>query len=342
MDEENLTEAKRQNWKEELRSRRRESIQNAIRNFAISRQYLTTGRLSSSEKLIRYYEGIAMSVDPADGVDKYEEATAKYEEAAASFRWVTRYSTREGPTTPEENNAERDLEGETEVGCQRILQRQAVYNLAVLHHRRIIEIRDHDAEVWPSSSEGEHTVQGLFLESKRLYESVMTEIQKLCGWDAYCRNAMTGDTLKRVDFATYLAARVGCVMLVTDSLMHPESFEAGTLEQASEILEIKLLPFCERTGELLEEVIKLYADSRTEAERKRKQGSEHAEKTAATGTAYHLGALFTKRKRDPDDSVRYQVDRRPEENNSEPILRTMLHQVETARDKIARSSSTGR
>jgi hypothetical protein len=104
-------------WTKEYRQRRSEAVAVALRNFVLSRQFLTEGKLSESEKLIRFFEGVTMSLQP----DPDEKAA---EEAQAAFRSVLRYH-----SVTKLDIRDNDSE-------QQVLFIQAHCNLAVSAHRQ--------------------------------------------------------------------------------------------------------------------------------------------------------------------------------------------------------------
>ena len=104
-------------WTKENHQRRSEAVAVALRNFVLSRQFLTEGKLSESEKLIRFFEGVTMSLQP----DPDERAA---EEAQAAFRSVLRYH-----SVLKQDVRDNDSE-------QQVLFIQAHCNLAVSAHRQ--------------------------------------------------------------------------------------------------------------------------------------------------------------------------------------------------------------
>src|SRR5438270_391580 len=118
-------------WLQELNARREESLRIALRNFAVSRMFSTEGSLSASDRLMRFHEGVVMSLE-------HNSSKKAFEAACHSFEAVLRYD--KGGETPNSANPEYEEDGSPD--ARNALRHQAAYNLAVLYHRRIVQLRE--------------------------------------------------------------------------------------------------------------------------------------------------------------------------------------------------------
>lgn len=123
-------------WVQEISDRRQEAVQAVLRNFAISRQFLNDGTLSDSERLIRFYEGIAMSLQRTPSKKAFEEAESAFK-AALRYGDTLPVSTASNPEQPPSRIKKSIQHPDAEA-----LRRQAEYNLAVLYHRRAVQLRE--------------------------------------------------------------------------------------------------------------------------------------------------------------------------------------------------------
>jgi hypothetical protein len=161
-------------WVVEVENRRAESVLAAVRSFALSRQFLTEGKLSESERLIRFYEGVAMSLQrhPTDSA---------FREVERSFQGVLRYDS----TTSDLPGMLTTLNlGTLESSLLRV---QARYNLAVVCHRRWLSVRaqphtdvasdvdalDDDRQVGPDPGISWKGIQSLYNSTKDTYLGVV-------------------------------------------------------------------------------------------------------------------------------------------------------------------------
>jgi len=125
-------------WVQEIADRREEAVQSVLRNFAISRQFLNAGSLSDSERLIRFYEGIAMALERTPTKEAFEEAESAFK-AALRYGDSPQPATESVPGLPSSQT-----EGSREQSDTEALRHQAEYNLAVLYHRRAVQLRDEE------------------------------------------------------------------------------------------------------------------------------------------------------------------------------------------------------
>ena len=304
---------------DELRLRRAEAIQTAVRSFAVSRQSLSDGTLSTSERLIRYYEGIAMSLQRAPAVDAYEENVS-------TFRSVLRYSRHE---TKVPGDTAGEASADTLDDCDPVLVRQAAYNLAVLHHRRIVQLQTDSQENISGSiyDEKQKNILELYAEARRLYESVITELQEVNHW----AGATSPEDMKRVDFATYIAARAGWVLLVVDAYINAAANEKNEYLNAS-IGNLNLRNYCDETLALLTSVYSQYQSDRTKGTpgRSARESEFPSEAKHSPWILDLLRPLRSKEKQQKDA----QVARRRLERNSAPILSALLWQLNAAKEHI--------
>lgn len=291
-------------WREELASRRQESIQNAIRNFAVSRQFLCEGTLSTSERLIRFYEAVAMSLDQSPDPKKFEAAID-------AFRAVTQYAGRD----PDSGSEMRPRN--TSSTSEHVLERQALYNIAVLKHRQLIYARE-QPEPPPRDD-----IQLLYQQGKQLYQLVIQEAAGANGWSDPPSDDQLRGAISKVDFATYLAARVAYILLVTDQLMNTASFPANvTLAKEAE-------QSCRETESLLEKVIKLYPEVRKQPV---KPGSPaQAKEASKKATSWVPWRASRSEESSPPAPSSY-----IEDSNSEHILKAMQQQLKTAGDILSK------
>ncbi len=117
-------EATNQVWVEELRGRHEEAIRIALRNFMVSRQFTTAGNLSEADRLARFYEGVVMSLQRNPLPDAFDAAVS-------AFKAVIRYEAKPSKDTASSTDSDK-----------RALRAQASYNLAVLYHRRAVQLRE--------------------------------------------------------------------------------------------------------------------------------------------------------------------------------------------------------
>jgi hypothetical protein len=113
-------------WVTKNREDRDSAIQATLRSFSIARQYLTETRFSSSERLIRFFEGVTASMSRNPSPDAFEFARRAFES-------VVRYG-------PNESRSAIAEQKEFEDGEARLLTLQAFHNLGVVHHRRWMQI----------------------------------------------------------------------------------------------------------------------------------------------------------------------------------------------------------
>jgi len=100
----------------DMKARRAEALRSALNCFWIARMSLSQGKLSESERLIRFYEGVALSLEREEDV---------FSEARGAFESVFRFALDDSPSSGDPSSYEAML-----------LRLQARYNLAVLSHRR--------------------------------------------------------------------------------------------------------------------------------------------------------------------------------------------------------------
>lgn len=119
----------KRDWLDELDGRRQEAINVALRNFMISRQFITDGSLTEAERLVRFYEGVLMSLERNARPEAFSAAKS-------AFKDVLRYELK--PTIA---GSTRESPQHTD-WPRRSLCAQAEYNLAVLFHRRAVQLRE--------------------------------------------------------------------------------------------------------------------------------------------------------------------------------------------------------
>ena len=135
---------KSEKWVQEIADRREEAVQSVLRNFAISRQFLNAGSLSDSERLIRFYEGIAMALERTPTKEAFEEAESAFK-AALRYGDTLKRNPESVPGLPSSAT-----EGGREQSDTEALRHQAEYNLAVLYHRRAVQLREEENSRSPS------------------------------------------------------------------------------------------------------------------------------------------------------------------------------------------------
>jgi hypothetical protein len=115
-----------ESWMTDAERNRYEAIAATLRSFSISRQFLTETKFSSSERLIRYFEGITASTQR----NPTQEA---FDFTRRSFEGVVRYGINKSLETDPVKRVKEEEES-------RLLTLQAFHNLAVIHHRRWLQI----------------------------------------------------------------------------------------------------------------------------------------------------------------------------------------------------------
>lgn len=308
-------------WVQEISDRREEAVQAVLRNFAISRQFLDAGSLSESERLIRFYEGIVMSLQRTP-------SGRAFEEAESAFKAVLRY----GDTleispqpTPEQGGLEPNNGLDPDVGA---LRRQAEYNLAILYHRRAVQLREkasrqtvsHDVVESTEKMETQNTgpdeptkPASFFIEqSKTLYADIIRglatkvrfgqsqDLSRLKQWD-------------QVNLATYAAASVGRITLFVESVEHGGGWDSswGAANEGNAFMEAE---------RLLSDIVKAYP-------RQNRQTKIYTLTRRAPVPNWLRRLIFG-----ASDCESFAVSKSDE---SLHIFRSMLEQIKLARRRIA-------